>query len=213
MKIIFMRHGEATDNVKELISDKIEYNSVLTENGIKTAKESVEGLNGNIDIMYVSPFPRTQQTASYVSEKYPDVPKITEDRIGEIFYGDYSHKKNDDVTDRIRRRQVEGEYFLRFGGYGECRYDIEHRLTEFLCDVFDKNEIDSTVLIVSHGTITSYMKRILKVPKTEHIMPGKVEEFDNVTPEHLYEHRELLKNIYEKEQDDNNRFKSKIKKL
>ena len=31
MNIIFMRHGEATDNVKELISDREIYWSVLTK--------------------------------------------------------------------------------------------------------------------------------------------------------------------------------------
>ena len=35
MNIIFMRHGEATDNVLELISDKEIYWSTLTDNGIK----------------------------------------------------------------------------------------------------------------------------------------------------------------------------------
>ena len=36
MNLIFMRHGEATDNVKDLISDKEIYWSVLTDEGIKT---------------------------------------------------------------------------------------------------------------------------------------------------------------------------------
>ena len=49
MNIIFMRHGEATDNVKELISDKEIYWSVLTENGKKTVLESVNALPKNID--------------------------------------------------------------------------------------------------------------------------------------------------------------------
>lgn len=66
MNLIFMRHGEATDNVKELISDKEIYWSVLTEEGIKTVKESISLLPKEIDIMYVSPLPRTIETAHYV---------------------------------------------------------------------------------------------------------------------------------------------------
>ena len=69
MNLIFMRQGEATDNVKGLISDKEIYWSVLTEEGIKTVKETVNLLPANINTMYVSPFPRTVQTANYVFEK------------------------------------------------------------------------------------------------------------------------------------------------
>ena len=42
MNIIFMRHGEATDNIKELISDKEIYWSVLTEKGKETVLESIK---------------------------------------------------------------------------------------------------------------------------------------------------------------------------
>ena len=71
MNLIFIRHGEATDNVKELISDKEIYWSVLTDEDIKTVIESVYLLPDNIDVMYVSPFPRTMQTAYYVYKKIP----------------------------------------------------------------------------------------------------------------------------------------------
>ena len=73
MNLIFLRHGEATDNVKELISDKEIYWSILTENGIQTVLESIKELPNKIDKMYVSPFPRTIETAHYVYEKYPNI--------------------------------------------------------------------------------------------------------------------------------------------
>lgn len=78
MNIIFMRHGEATDNVKEIISDREIYWSVLTESGIETALESIKSLPQSIDKIYVSPLPRTIQTAHFISEKYPKVEVIIE---------------------------------------------------------------------------------------------------------------------------------------
>lgn len=39
MNLIFMRHGEATDNVKEIISNKGIYWSVLTESGEESVLE------------------------------------------------------------------------------------------------------------------------------------------------------------------------------
>lgn len=81
MNIIFMRHGEATDNVKKLISDKEIYWSVLTERGKEKVIESIETLPSTIDKIYVSPFPRAIETAHFVFEKYPDVEIIIEKKI------------------------------------------------------------------------------------------------------------------------------------
>ena len=110
MNLIFMRHGEATDNVKELISDKEIYWSLLTEDGIKAVKESVEYLPNNIDVMYVSPLPRTIETAHYVFEKYSTINVIMEDRIREIQYGKYSHCKNNEELDETRKKQIAIEF-------------------------------------------------------------------------------------------------------
>ena len=194
MNIIFLRHGEATDNVAELISDEEIYWSVLTEKGIKTVKETIELLPDNIDVMYVSPFPRTIQTAHHVYLKYPNIDVKIDNRIREIRYGKYSHCKNNSELDEVRKRQINGDYFVRFGEYGENKYDIEMRLTEFLLDVYKNNDENSTILIVSHGSIISYMKRILKLV-SEHIQKGKIDSFANVDFTNLQEYYEYLKEI------------------
>ena len=78
MNLIFMRHGEATDNIKELLSDKEIYWSVLTEKGKKTSKKSIEALSQKIDKIYVSPFSRTIETAYYIFQKFPKTEVIIE---------------------------------------------------------------------------------------------------------------------------------------
>ena len=197
MNIIFMRHGEATDNVKEIISDKEIYWSVLTDSGRKTVLESIEALPKKIDKVYVSPFPRTIETAHFVFEKYPKADFIIEKRLHEINNGKYSGEKNNDDLDETRQRQIAGDYFVRFGQYGENKYDIELRLCEFLLDVYKNNFNDNTVMFVSHGSITSYMKRILKI-KTPHIKTGKIEEFIDVDFTPLFKHIKLLKTVKSK---------------
>ena len=197
MNIILMRHGEAIDNVKELISDKEIYWSVLTEKGIETVKETLNILPNNLDIMYVSPFPRTIQTAHYVYEKYPSVKVNIDNRIREIYYGKYSHKKNNEELDDIRKKQIAGDFFTRFGEYGDNKYDIEKRLTEFLLDIYKNDDKNSTILIVSHGSITSYIKRILNV-KSNHLKKGKIEIFNNVDFSNVIEHEKFLKDLSNK---------------
>lgn len=194
MNIIFMRHGEATDNVKELISDKEIYWSILTDSGIKTVEESIQSLPKVIDKIYVSPLPRTIETAHLVYKKFKDSKIVIENRIRELNYGKYSGQRNNKNLDNTRKKQVEGDYFIRLGSTGENRFEIESRLSEFLKDVYTNNSSKDTILIISHGSVTSYMKRILNI-KTSHLKTGKVEEFNNVDFSPLFEHLEKLKDI------------------
>ena len=53
---------------------------------------------------------------------------------------------------------------------------------------------DNTIMIVSHGSITSYMKRLLNI-KTPHIKTGKLEEFIDVDFSYLFEYIKKLKKI------------------
>lgn len=194
MNIIFMRHGEATDNVKELISDREIYWSILTDSGKQTVLESINALPEKIDKIYTSPFPRTIETAHLVHEKFPKTEVIIEERLHEINHGKYSGKKNNSELDETRIKQIAGDYFVRLGEYGENKYDIEYRLSQFLSDVYTNNFLNNTIVIVSHGSITSYMKRILNL-KTPHLKTGKIEEFDNVDFNPIFKHIKKLKNI------------------
>lgn len=174
-----MRHGEADNNVEEFLSDKEIYFSLLTEKGQKEVQESIKYLPNKIDKIYISPLPRTIQTAKLVLQNIKIQKIVIENRIREINYGKYSGKKNNKELDAIRKKQVMGDYLTRFGDYGENKLEIETRLSNFLLDLSKNNPKESTVLIISHGSITSYMKRILNI-KTPHIKTGKIEEFANV---------------------------------
>lgn len=179
MNLIFLRHGEATDNIRKLISDKEIYWSILTKKGISTVKETLKSLPLNIDKIYVSPFPRTIETAHYVHKLLPNVEVIIDNRLRELNYGKYTHQKNNKDLDNTRIKQINGDYFVRLGDYGENNCEIEKRLSDFLKDIYQNNSKDSTLLIVSHGSIISYIKRILNI-KSSHLSPGKMQIFNNV---------------------------------
>ena len=192
MNLIFLRHGEATDNVKKLLSDKEIYWSTLTEQGKKMVIDSIKLLPSNIDIAYVSPLPRTIQTAYYVYNKYPSINFIIEERIREIKYGKYSHFQNNKELDEVRNKQINGDYLVRFGDYGENKLDIEKRLSSFLLDISKTK--NNNILIVSHGSIISIMKRLLDI-KTSHIQKGKVEIFNDIDFKPLVRYMHILENI------------------
>lgn len=141
--------------------------------------------------------PRTIQTTHFVYEKYKSTEIIIENRLREIGYGKYSGQQNNEELDNIRKKQIEGDYFTRFGDYGENKLEIENRLSSFLAELSKNNAANSTILIISHGSVTSYMKRILKL-KTPHLKTGKIEEFKNVNFTPVYAHLKTLKSIEEK---------------
>ena len=194
MKIIFMRHGEATDNVKKVISDKEIYWSTLTHKGIEDVKNTMSALPDEIDKMYVSPLPRTIQTAHIVYDKYPSLDVEMDNRIRESYHGKYSGQENNEDLDNVRKKQIAGDYFVRFGDYGENKWEIEWRLTNFLKDVKENNGADSAILIISHGSIISCMKRILCI-KTSHVQTGKMEEFCDINFDNVYTNLEFLSKI------------------
>lgn len=194
MNLIFMRHGEATNNKEKLLSDKEIYWSILTEKGIKEVKDSINILPKSINRIYVSPLPRTIETAHLVYKKYKATEVIIDNRLREINYGKYSGKKNNEELDNIRLKQIDGDYFIKFGDYGENKFKIEFRLSTFLKDISIENSKDSTILIISHGSITSYMKRLLTI-KTPHIKTGKIESFTNVDFTSAFTHLDELNKL------------------
>lgn len=195
MNIIFMRHGEATDNVKGVYSDKEIYWSVLTEKGKNVVKETIKTLPQKIDKIYFSPLPRTIETAHLVYEERKQAKTILDNRIREIDYGSYSNKPNDEKLDEVRKKQAGGDYEIRFGETGENRIEVEDRLSKFFEDVRKNNSDDATVLIVSHGTVMSFMKRMLHLEKSR-LEPGSAEVYTNVTIPTLYEmERDIMAGI------------------
>ena len=175
MNIIFMRHGEATDNIREILSDKEIYFSILTDAGFSEAAQTIKSID-KVDKIYISPLPRTIQTAKILYEKFPTAEAVIDDRLREIQYGRYSGQKNNSSLDIIREKQIAGDYFTRFGKYGDNKFDIEMRLSLFLRDMSTRNFDNNTIAIVSHGSVISFMKRILNL-KTPHTKTGKAEFF------------------------------------
>ena len=77
-KFLFMRHGETFYNVGlEEIKNPSHINSYLSENGIKQAISAQNILNNlSIKKVYVSPYNRTLETATYALENHPNIKNI-----------------------------------------------------------------------------------------------------------------------------------------
>nr|MBP6858973.1 class I tRNA ligase family protein [Candidatus Paceibacterota bacterium] len=113
-----IRHGEAENNVQGTLSGVAENPHHLTEKGRKQVEKTAESLIGKkFDLIFVSPFVRTQETAGILKEKlgWTDDMMKTDDRLRELGTGEWNGKKLDDFIkafkgkDRFEVGPVGGE--------------------------------------------------------------------------------------------------------
>lgn len=194
MNIVFMRHGEAVDNVKGVLSCKEVQCSALTEKGAVQVAESVRKLPRAIDKIYSSPLIRTLQTTKEVLRVLGEIEVKVDSRIREIDWGEFNGECNNSELDAVRTAQLQGDFFVRFGLYGDNKYSLESRLSDFLNDIQKHNFKNNTILVVSHGTVISFMKRILGL-RQSHAKKGEFELFEDVDFSRLDEYRKRLEDV------------------
>jgi len=145
------RHGEADNNVLGVISSDPKVPHLLTNLGRTQAAEAGDKLRSEkIDVIYVSPFPRTQETAKIIAEKIglPADKIITDDRLHELYSGVMDGKADAEYQKFFNSR--EDKFFKKPEG-GENYTDVKNRMTECLYDINAKNK-DKNILIVTHNT-------------------------------------------------------------
>jgi len=146
-----VRHGEADNNILGVISSDPKRPHHLTELGKKQVAETAEKLkNKQIDLIYVSPFVRTQETAKIIAEvlQFDNSKIITDDRLHEVYGGELDGKSDAEYQRFFESRM---EKFNKTPTGGENYTQIKNRMTEFVYDINSKNE-GKNILIVGHNT-------------------------------------------------------------
>lgn len=144
-----MRHGEAENNVGNIVSSKIGNGHHLTDNGKKQINATIKELKKKkIDLIISSPFLRTKETAQLVAEglgiNKNDI--VFDDRVKEIDTGILDGKPTSEyhayfsgLDEKVTKRPEGGENLL----------DVKRRMMDVLVETDEKYE-GKNVLIVSH---------------------------------------------------------------
>lgn len=147
--IFVMRHGEADNNVKNVISTQKLNNHHLTKKGKVQVSKAIQDLKkDNIDLIISSPYVRTKETAELVAEGLglQKESVIFDDRVGEINLGDLEGKSVEEYHNYFGS-QI--EKFTKNPMNGETLADVKKRVGEFLYEINDKYE-GKNILVVSH---------------------------------------------------------------
>jgi len=145
-----MRHGEAKNNTKEVVSSNFSEEYSLTESGIISSKKTSSSLkNKNIDLIFSSPLPRARETAHIAAEQIGiSVENIIFDsRLTEVGVGEFEGKSTDAY---IAHFSSPIQRFGRRPSGGENLLDVKKRTGEFLNEIDEKYK-NKKILLVSHA--------------------------------------------------------------
>ncbi len=148
---VVIRHGQAENNVRGILSGTANAPHHLTEKGKQQVVDAAKELSGTkFDLVFVSPFVRTQETAAILQEHLGFAKEImhTDERIRELgtISGD-----GKPVSDFIKGFKGHDRFTQAPEGGGETFADIKKRMGDFLYDI-DQTYEGKTILIVTHET-------------------------------------------------------------
>lgn len=149
-KYLVMRHGEAENNVRNILDTAATSVIKLTEKGRKEVSEAAKKLESfSIDIVFTSPLLRTRETAEIVRAALglEESKVLVDDRIREYGAGIFDGKG----VDELARACGENDRWTWKPEGGENYMDIKKRMGAFLYDMESKYE-GKTILIVTHET-------------------------------------------------------------
>jgi len=149
--LFIIRHGEADNNILGIISSNIKTPHHLTEKGKAQVRETAEKLKDKkIDLIYVSPFIRTQETAKIIADilHIPANKIITDNRLHEVDSGALDGKTDTEYQSYFKTR---AEKFTKNMPGGENYLQIRNRMTEFVYEADSKNK-NKNILIIGHRT-------------------------------------------------------------
>lgn len=163
--LTFIRHTQTEANRDGYFAGRID--SSATEEGLVKAKEVFAKKEEKFDVFYVSPLKRTRQTLKAI---FPNVDPIEDERITEVYGGDWQGRPKNLVDAALKEKYVKGEYVPP---NAEPLEDIKKRLCSFVEEMFEKYDDTTKVLVVSHSALIRNIRRIF------------LNKYDNIVPKNL----------------------------
>ena len=146
-RYFLLRHGEAENNAAGIVSSLPETPHHLTKRGREEARRTARALAASIDLIIVSPFVRTRETAAIVAEalRLPPERVRTDARLGEVNTGEFNGRSIQEYREFATRT----EKFVRAPKGGETLQVLKERVGELLYEL-ERSERGKRILLVTH---------------------------------------------------------------
>jgi len=162
--IIFLRHGQAENNIKKILAGRSPGVN-LTEVGIQQAEQAGKMLEPlNISAIYSSPIDRALQTAEIVG-KQCDLEISIDDRLIELDMGKFTKMPYDEIFAK------HGNVFLKFyEGSEEVSENgvetftkVQKRVLDMADFIINKHKNENVVLVTHMDPIKAMIGKVLKL--------------------------------------------------
>jgi isoleucyl-tRNA synthetase len=178
-KYYVCRHGEADNNVNGVVSSLETNPDRLTANGRKQALDASKWLKEKkIDLILVSPFIRTRETAEIISKQLGlnKDQVLVEERLHELNAGIWNGKYFAEYSKHFANT----DRFVETPEGGENYADIKKRVGELIYDLENKHT-GKNILLISHDTPIFLLYAVAKGldRKQAHTLRGTAEHFIN----------------------------------
>lgn len=147
-RYIIVRHGQAENNLRLIMSSSLSAKHDLTAKGREQVMQTAAKLKSEgIDIIIASPFLRTEETAKMIANEL-GLQYITDPRIGELQAGIYDGKSTSEYRETFADHH---DRFTWAPDKAETYMDVRRRMMAFIYDIDSKYE-GKTILIITHDT-------------------------------------------------------------
>ncbi len=157
-KFIFIRHGEAENNTKNITCGFPEtIKRPLTLKGRAQTEKLAKSLKKiKPDMLFSSDLVRTKQTADILADKL-GMKIVLDERLREIDFGDFNNRK---VEEYFNLFSSELEKYYKAAPGGENMTQIRARINSFIQEI-NKKYSGKTILVVTHGHPAALAEQIM----------------------------------------------------
>lgn len=125
----------------------------LSKNGMQMCCEAAKWEWPSYHAVYCSPLKRTKQTLNAI---FPHCTPIFDDRIIEIFIGDWEGQEKQSLDQQAVQLYQQG---LLTPPNGEAPDSVDRRVISFVEDLFETYDASERILVVTHNGVLRSVKR------------------------------------------------------
>jgi 2,3-bisphosphoglycerate-dependent phosphoglycerate mutase len=165
--IIFLRHGQAKNNIERILTGRTP-GIPLTEKGIDQAEKAAKFIEQmNISAIYSSPIERAKHTAEIVG-KHNSLDVTIDDRLIELDMGKFTGVPYDDIFTshgNVFMKFYNGELEIAHNGV-ETFSEVKKRVLGIVDHVIEKHPDENIVLVTHMDPIKAMLSTIVDLTPT-----------------------------------------------
>ncbi len=166
-QIIFLRHGQATNNTERILAGRTE-GIPLTDTGIEQAQHTAELLKHmNISAIYSSPIQRAKHTAEIVAE-HNSLNVTIDDRLIELDMGKFTGMPYDEIFNshgNVFMKFYNGELEIAHNGV-ETFAEVKKRVLGIVDHIIEKHPDENIVLVTHMDPIKAMLSTVVDLSPT-----------------------------------------------